>query len=150
MELEKRVEALEKRTEQVNNVLSEATMTVSNKYGILGKLDSLTDSIDSLNKKVALLTSSYNALMTDEPYIKPFKAEAIQDLYMKTDLTLKEVKEAINQNLPEYKDLSIQTISKFAKGEFPKDNAFEKVRSFLGKYFRNEAFRKANKQIDKA
>jgi hypothetical protein len=144
--------ALETRHEQINNMLSEATATMSNKFGILGRLDGFADNIESIHKALADVMNSMKSLMIDERFVEIFTDSDIRHWYMQTDLTAKEVMKAIGAYFPDKKNLSLETVSAYIKCEFPKedkDNTL-KMRSFLGKYFRNEAFRKANKATSKA
>lgn len=136
---EKRLKCIEDRLQGIENVISEAVSSGRNAIGIYNRQLMWEDTFNQMAKTLNNLKEDIKSLMTDTRYVELFTAEEIKNYYMATDLTVKEVKEKINEHFPDKKDLTIQTIGNYVQGNIPDVH----IRSFLGKYLKNEANKKS-------
>lgn len=139
--LEQRLKAVEEKLVNVDNIISEASAIGRTGIGNYTRILSIESAVETLNKTYSDITNTIKSLMVDAKYVELFANKDIKDFYMATDLTIKEVKELLDTHFPDKKDLTIQTIGNYVQGNIPDVH----IRSFLGKFLRNEANKKSVK-----
>jgi hypothetical protein len=139
--VEQRLKALEDKVNNIDNVIAEASSIGRTGIGNYTRILNIESALETLNKTYTDITNNIKALMVDSKYVELFTSQEIKDFYMSTDFTVKEVKELIDTHFPEKKDLTIQTIGNYVQGVIPDVH----IRSFLGKFLRNEANKKSIK-----
>ena len=139
-ELEKRVKKLEEQFKSQYEVMQEAVMTARNPMGMYSRFERFESSIDQIIKTITKINADMLSLMTSAKYVELFSNEELKNYYMNTDKTLKELEMLLRTHFPDYA-FTTTNIQKYVNGDCPDVH----IRSFLGKYLRNEANTKAQK-----
>jgi hypothetical protein len=138
--LKERVKALEARQQNQYEVMQEATMTARNPMGMLSRFERFETDIDKIIKSITKVNSDMFSLMTSSKYVELFTNEQIRNFYLNTNKTYKEIEMLLKTHFPE-SIFSATTVQNYINGNCPDVH----IRSFLGKYLRNEANTKAEK-----
>jgi hypothetical protein len=139
-ELERRVKNLEAKQQTLYESTQEAVMTARNPMGMVSRFERFETLIEQINKTQAKINADLVSLMSSSKYVELFSNEEIRNYYMNTDKTVAEIEYLIKQHFPESTFTTV-TIQNYVNGNCPDVH----IRSFLGKYLRNEANTKAKK-----